>query len=106
MASCAGQLLLLCATSLRSVGLRHWDERLDLLVSQSRPEEAIHLGLRMLNGKAKAMHGLKGTPNQRKRQLRDKVIFFINVMTIALLTNYCNFSFRRLTFSMLTLNEF
>lgn len=91
MASCAGQLLLLCATSLRSVGLRHWDERLDLLVSQSRPEEAIHLGLRMLNGKAKAMHGLKGTPNQRKRQLRDKVIFFLNVMIIALLTNYCHF---------------
>lgn len=78
MASCAGQLLLLCSTSLRSIGLRHWDERLDLLLSQSRPEEAIHLGLRMLNGKAKAMHGLKGTPNQRKRQLKDKEIDILN----------------------------
>lgn len=74
MASCAGQLLLVCSTSLRSVCVRHWDERLDLLVSQSRPEDAIRLGLRMLSGKAKAMHGLKGTPNQRKRQLKEKVV--------------------------------
>ena len=104
MASCAGQLLLLCATSLRSIGLRHWDERLDLLVSQARPEEAIHLGLRMLNGKAKAMHGLKGTPNQRKRQLRDKVIFLIRCNDFCVITGI--HLLRRLTFSLLTWTGF
>ena len=88
MASCSGQLLLLCSTSLRSVGLRQWDERLDLLISQSRPEDAIRLGMRMLHGKAKAMHGLKGTPNQRKRQLKDKVRNLITTTFVA--SNHLN----------------
>lgn len=73
MASCSGQILLLCSNSLRSIGLRHWDERLDLLVSQSRPEAAIRLGLRMLHGKAKAMQSLKGGPAHRQSVIKDKV---------------------------------
>ena len=73
MSSCANQLILLCTSSLRSLGIRQWDERLDLLVSQSKPEEAIRLGLRMLEGKAKAVQGLKGNLNQRNAQLKEKV---------------------------------
>lgn len=74
MASCAGQLLLLCSTSLRSIALRHWDERLEVLSSQlHRKEDALRLGLRMLEGRAKAMHGLKGNPNQRKAAIKHKV---------------------------------
>ena len=77
MASCSGQILLLCSGSLRSIGLRHWDERLDLLVSQSRPEAAIRLGLRMLHGKAKAMQSLKGSPTHRQGMIKDKVAYSI-----------------------------
>ena len=73
MASCSSQILLLCSGSLRSIGLRHWDERLDLFVCQSRPEAAIRLGLRMLHGKAKAMQSLKGGPAHRKIMIKDKV---------------------------------
>lgn len=74
ISSCANQLLLLCSTSLRSLGVRQWDERLDLLVSQAKPEEAIRLGLRMMEGKAKAVQGLKGNSDQRNAQLKEKVI--------------------------------
>ena len=78
MASCAGQLLLLCSTSLRSIALRHWDERLEVLSSQlHRKEDALRLGLRMLEGRAKAMHGLKGNPNQRKAAIKHKVYNFV-----------------------------
>lgn len=76
LASCAGQLLLQCATSLRSIGIRSWDDRLDLLAtSQSgRIEEALRLGLRMLDGRAKAMHSIKGNLQQKRKLIKHKVI--------------------------------
>ena len=82
MASCSGQILLLCCSSLRTIGIRNWDERLDLLISQSRPEAAIRLGLRMLRGKGKAMQSLKGSPGHRQMVIKDKVhlLSFLNSM--------------------------
>jgi len=72
--ACANQVLLLCTSSVRSIGVRNWDERLDLLVSQSKYEDAIHLGLLMFEGKARAMQGLKGNALQRKLAIKAKVI--------------------------------
>ena len=72
--ACANQVLLLCISSVKSIGVRHWDERLELLVSQLKYEEAIGLALLMFDGKAKGMQGLKGNTLQRKRLVKAKVI--------------------------------
>ena len=74
--ACANQVLLLCASSVRSIGVRNWDERLDLFVSQSKYEDAICLGLLMFEGKARAMQGLKGNALQRKLMIKTKVLCF------------------------------
>lgn len=71
--SCGNQVLLLCISSVKSIGVRNWDERLDLFVSQSKYEDAICLGLLMFDGKARAMQGLKGNSLQRKMSIKAKV---------------------------------
>jgi len=89
MASYVGQLLLLCSTTLRSIALRNWDERLEVLSSQlHRKEDALRLGLRMLEGRDKAMHGLKGNPNQRKAAIKHKVY---KLYFQVILVKYSNF---------------
>ena len=76
--ACAGQVLLLCPNSLRSLALRTWEERLDLLMSQAKYEDALWLGLHMHSGKAKAMQGLKGNPEQRRKLLKQKEMSMLN----------------------------
>lgn len=71
--ACNGQVLLLCANSIRSIGIRSWDERLDLLLSQSKLEAAIWLSLLMFDGRAKAMQAMKDNLQQRQTVLKTKV---------------------------------
>ena len=59
--SSSGQLLLLCHDSLRSLSVRTWHERIDYLVSASKYDDALRLGVDMYTGKVK--QSSRGAPD-------------------------------------------
>ncbi|KAJ8019457.1 Vacuolar protein sorting-associated protein 8-like [Holothuria leucospilota] len=73
-----GQLLLLGTKSVHVMTLRPWKDRIQLLVKEGNFKGALQLANSFLNGKARAVLGLQGTPVQKKIVVTEQILSLLH----------------------------
>jgi len=87
--SSASQLLLLGVRAIHVLMLRTWSERLDLLVRRDCFEEALSLARSFYEGSARAVVGLTGSVDGRRRQVAERIMDVLSRYVTLSMTKLC-----------------
>ncbi|KAL4217419.1 Vacuolar protein sorting-associated protein 8 [Mactra antiquata] len=84
-----GQLFLLGTKTVHVYSLRTWRERIEVLVNESRYQDALALALSFYEGKAKAVVGLSGPSLKKKEVVADLMLDILFQYVDLSMTQYC-----------------